>query len=83
MNDIKKELEETSEKLEEMNHKYQQERFWELAFDKQTKATSGFSSMRAFLMENSVKDLNAILSMYMEKLSTGGPLTGFFQLEPL
>eukprot|EP01114_Cavostelium_apophysatum_P016743 TRINITY_DN4822_c0_g1_i1.p1 TRINITY_DN4822_c0_g1~~TRINITY_DN4822_c0_g1_i1.p1 ORF type:complete len:1079 (+),score=321.61 TRINITY_DN4822_c0_g1_i1:140-3376(+) len=52
-----------------LNEKFQLVRFWELGFDKKSKANSGFSSLRAFVLENSVKELNTIFQAYMDRLN--------------
>lgn len=43
-------------------------KFWEMAFDKQSKGTVG--TVRAFVFEDIVKELNAICGGYMEQLQT-------------
>lgn len=80
-NSVKKEVQsmeisigELENHLCSLNEELQRAKFWELAFDKKSKAHSGFSSLRAFLLSESVQEINSIFSSYMEKL-TNTPLT--------
>src|SRR5262249_3111461 len=60
---MQKTLAEYKQQLAELNAKYQTARFWEIAFDKKSKSNSGFSSLRAHILEASVKDLNSIFEV--------------------
>jgi hypothetical protein len=60
---MEKTLSDYKAQLAVLNTKYQTVRFWELAFDKKSKSNSGFSSLRAHILETSVKDLNAIFEV--------------------
>lgn len=52
--------------------KYDIARFWELAFEKQSKSNTGIFTVRSYIFEDLVAELNAIIETYMDQLSTAG-----------
>ena len=61
-------IEEAKSEISQTNVELSMTKFWEMAFDKQSKGTVG--TVRAFVFEDVVKELNAICSGYMEQLQT-------------
>lgn len=61
-------IEEAASDISQTNVELSMTKFWEMAFDKQSKGTVG--TVRAFVFEDVVKELNAICSGYMEQLQT-------------
>lgn len=60
-----------NEKLTSLQQKHFFITFWEGAFHSKHKASLGFSSFRAFILEKAVAELNSIFATYMENLSEG------------
>ncbi len=77
--DMVKQLDDYAHRLPTLNQDFQIAKFWELAFDKKSKL-SGMGSLRAFILESAVADLNAIFASYMNQL-TDNPLTVTFTSE--
>lgn len=67
-NFILRELEALHESIESTKTELSMTKFWEMAFDKQSKGTVG--TVRAFVFEDVVNELNAICGSYMEQLQT-------------
>ena len=59
-------VKEVDTQLKDFEHRFQIWKFWEVVFDKKTKAT--FQTLRAFIFEEAIKELNLILASYMERL---------------
>lgn len=69
MEELKEKIFNYNQQLEELQRNFQREKFWELAFDKKSKSSQGFSTLRASILEDSIVDLNSIFQTYLEKLS--------------
>eukprot|EP01122_Echinamoeba_exundans_P011161 TRINITY_DN433_c0_g2_i1.p1 TRINITY_DN433_c0_g2~~TRINITY_DN433_c0_g2_i1.p1 ORF type:complete len:963 (+),score=120.21 TRINITY_DN433_c0_g2_i1:558-3446(+) len=67
-------LERLSGKIFQVEEEYNFAKFWELAFDRQTKTSSGFSTIRSFIFEELVVELNAIIDTYADQLANKTPL---------
>eukprot|EP01125_Pyxidicula_operculata_P020453 TRINITY_DN7559_c0_g1_i1.p1 TRINITY_DN7559_c0_g1~~TRINITY_DN7559_c0_g1_i1.p1 ORF type:complete len:1128 (+),score=226.98 TRINITY_DN7559_c0_g1_i1:11-3394(+) len=63
------ELNTATTNLSHLLSKYDLLKFWELSLDKKSKIASGFPTLRAFVFDDSIKDLNIILQSYIEQLS--------------
>lgn len=62
-------IEDYSNKLPEKKLNYQIMKFWELSFDKKSKSSYGIATLRAYVLENTVNELNTIIDKYMQKLT--------------
>jgi len=55
-----------------ITNEYDIVKFWELAFEKQSKQNTGIFTVRSFIFEELVNELNAIIDTYMDQLTTSG-----------
>lgn len=69
---LTEEIEQTKIPLNPLYHQYELVKFWELGFDKKSKAQSGTKTIRSFIMEESIQELNMILQEYMDQMSLVG-----------
>ncbi len=58
-----------------VSEQYSMARFWEVAFDKNTKSTMGFETVRSFIFADLVQELNLVLDSYADQLSDSGKVT--------
>jgi DNA repair exonuclease SbcCD ATPase subunit len=58
-----------------VSEQYSMTRFWEVAFDKNTKSTMGFETVRSYIFADLVQELNLVLDSYADQLSDGGKVS--------
>lgn len=58
-----------------VSEQYSMARFWEVAFDKNTKSTMGFETVRSYIFADLVQELNLVLDSYADQLSDRGKVS--------
>ena len=74
IHEIQEKITQLEEEIPTLLQDFQIAKFWEMAFDKKSKSQAGFTSLRAYILANAVKELNFMISKYLDTLSQA-PLT--------
>lgn len=71
-NEIDEKSKEDAQILQIKNEDYDILKFWEMSFDKRSRV--GLVSIRSYVVEDAIKDLNVIIGMYIDQLAANSEL---------
>eukprot|EP01127_Copromyxa_protea_P023290 TRINITY_DN8687_c0_g1_i6.p1 TRINITY_DN8687_c0_g1~~TRINITY_DN8687_c0_g1_i6.p1 ORF type:complete len:991 (+),score=177.60 TRINITY_DN8687_c0_g1_i6:317-3289(+) len=71
LKNITSNLKTLSESKDKYHKQFDQVKFWEIALERKSKTTIGFDSMRSFIFQEFITEMNIILQGYMESLCAG------------